>query len=83
MTLRMGRSLELLDDGSLVLHLMVDVGPNGVMATDFNWNPTASSAPVGTVEAEQMLQDGVRGLTDALREGIGVFVDQLPGDGQT
>ncbi len=83
MTLRMGRSLELLDDGSLVLHLMVDVGPDGVMATNFNWHPSACSAPVGTVEAEQMLEDGVRGLTDALREGIGVFVDQLPGDGQT
>lgn len=78
MTLRMSRSLELLDDGRLVLHLMVDVGPDGVMATNYNWHRPVTSAPVGTVEAEQMLQHGVRELTDALREGIEVFVDQMP-----
>lgn len=82
MTLRMGRSLELLDDGSLILHLMVHVGPDGVMATNYDWHPSICSAPVGTVEAERMLQDGVRELTDALRDGIRVFVDQLPGDEQ-
>ena len=66
MTLRMSRSLELLDDGTLLLHLMVHVGPEGVMATNFNWHRPVASAPVGTVEAEQMLEDGVRELTDAV-----------------
>lgn len=78
MTLRMSRSLELLDDGRLVLHLMVDVGPDGVMATNYNWHRPVTSAPVGTVQAEEMLEHGVRELTDALREGIEVFVDQIP-----
>lgn len=78
LTLRMSRSLELLDDGSLVLHLMVDVGPDGVMATNFNWHPPAASAPVGTVEAHQMLEHGARELAAAVREGIEVLVDQLP-----
>lgn len=78
MTLRMSRSLELFDDGSLLLHLMVHVGPDGVMATHYNWHRPVASAPVGTVEAEQMLEDGVRELADALRDGIEVFVDQLP-----
>lgn len=36
-TLRMGRSLELRRDGVLLLHLMIHVGPEGVMGTDFNW----------------------------------------------
>lgn len=78
MTLRMSRSLELLNDGSLLLHLMVHVGPDGVMATNYNWHRPVASSPVGTVEAAQMLEDGVRELADAVRDGIEVFVDQLP-----
>lgn len=81
MTLRMGRSLELLDDGSLVLHLMVHVGHEGVMGTNFIWQlPVGSirSAPVGSVEAEQMLDDGVRALAEAVKQGIDVFVEELP-----
>ena len=78
MTLRMGRSLELMDDGTLNLHLMVDVGPDGVMTTMFNWHRPMASAMVGTVEAEQMLDDGVRELVEQLQRGIEVFVDQLP-----
>jgi hypothetical protein len=77
-TLRMSRSLAQLSDGSLVLHLMVHVGPDGMMGSDYSWHPPAASSPVGSLEAEQMLQDGVRDLGDALREGIEVLVDQLP-----
>ena len=78
MTLRMSRSLELVDDGSLLLHLMVHVGPEGVMGTDYNWHRPVASAPVSTVEAERMLEDGVLALTDALKDGIAVLVDKLP-----
>jgi serine/threonine protein kinase len=77
-TLRMGRSLELRRDGVLLLHLMIHVGPEGVMGTDFDWRPKASSAPVGSIQSEQMLSDGVRDLTAALQEAIDVFVDRLP-----
>jgi serine/threonine protein kinase len=55
-TLRMSRSLELLDDGTLLLHLMIHVGPEGVMGTNFNWHREVSSAPVGSIEAEKMLE---------------------------
>ena len=78
MTLRMGRSLELMEDGTLNLHLMVNVGPDGVIATMFDWRRPMASAMVGTVEAEQMLDDGVRELVEQLQRGIDVFVDQLP-----
>jgi len=78
LTLRMSRSLELVDDGSLLLHLMVDVGPEGVMGTDYNWHRPVASAPVGTVEAERMLEAGAQELRDALKEGVGVLVDKLP-----
>jgi hypothetical protein len=72
-----------MEDGTLRLHLMVHVGPDGVMATMFNWNRPMSSAMVGTVEAEQMLEEGVRELVTALQQGIDVFVDQLPGSHST
>ena len=78
MTLRMARSLELMEDGDLRLHLMVDVGPDGVMATMFNWHRPMASAMVGTVKAEQMLDDGVRELVEQLQRAIDVIVDQLP-----
>jgi serine/threonine protein kinase len=76
--LKMGRSVELFNDGDLQLRLMVHVGPQGVMGTDFDWVLDDRSAPVGSVEAEKMLDDGVRELTDALKRGVEVFVDNLP-----
>lgn len=60
MTLKMSRSLELFDDGALVPHLMVDVGLEGVMQTSFNWHRPLASAPMGSVEAERILEEGVR-----------------------
>lgn len=78
MTLRMGRSLELMEDGMLNLHLMVDVGPDGVMTTMFNWHRPMASAMAGTVQAETMLDDGVRELVEQLQRGIDVFVDKVP-----
>jgi serine/threonine protein kinase len=76
--LKMGRSLELFNDGDLQLRLMVHVGPQGVMGTDFDWMLEERSAPAGSVEAEKMLDDGVRELSDALKRGVEVFVDKLP-----
>lgn len=77
-TLRMGRCLELFDDGTLRLLLMVHVGPEGVMGTHFDSQLEIRSAPVGSVEAEKMLEDGVRDLSSALKAGIEVFVDKQP-----
>ncbi|MDQ3879349.1 MAG: protein kinase [Actinomycetota bacterium] len=79
-SLRMGRSLELRDDGVLLLHLMVDVGLEGVMSTFFHWQSDEHSAPAGSIEAEKMLELGVAELSDALRQGIDVFVENVPDD---
>lgn len=77
-TLRMGRCLELFEDGTLHLLLMVHVGPEGVMGTYFDSQLENRSAPVGSVEAERMLEDGVEDLSSALRKGIDVFVENQP-----
>jgi serine/threonine protein kinase len=76
--LRMARSVELFDDGLIQLRLMVNVGPQGVMGTDFDWTSGETSAPLGSVEAEKMLEDGIRELTEALKRGVEVFVEKLP-----
>ncbi len=76
--LRMGRSVELFDDGVIQLRLMVHVGPQGVMGTYFDWSLGEMSAPAGSVEAEKMLEDGIGELTEALKQGVEVFVEKLP-----
>jgi serine/threonine protein kinase len=77
-TLRMSRCLELFDDGTLRLLLMVFVGPEGVMGTYFDSQLEVRSAPVGSVEAEKMLEDGISDLSEALKTGIDVFVEKQP-----
>jgi len=36
------------------------------------------SAPVGSVEAEKLLETGVSELSAALKQGIDIFVENLP-----
>ena len=79
--LRMSRSLELRDDGLILLHLLVLVAPQRTMGNYFAWESGERSAPVGSVEAEKMLEDAVNELSDALREGVDVFVQHVPAAG--
>ncbi len=48
------------------------------MGSYFDWQSGDRSAPVGSAEAEKMLEDAVRELSDALRQGIDVFIEHLP-----
>jgi hypothetical protein len=74
----MGRSIELRDDGLILLHLMVDIGLEGVMETFYHWEMDARSALAGSIEAEKMLEAGVDELSAALKQGIDVFVEHVP-----
>lgn len=76
--LKTARCLELDAAGILVLHLLVEVGGR-YGSDDFRWQPEPGTAPVGTMQAERMLSDGVNELANALAEGIDVFVEQAPG----
>lgn len=78
-TLRMSRCLELSDDGLLLLHMLVLVAPRRTMGNYFSWEPGERSAPVGSVEAEKMLEDSVRELTDALSKAVDVFIEHVQG----
>jgi Protein kinase domain len=79
-TLRMSRSVELFSDGDLVVRLWVHVGLEKVMASIFDWQSPDLSAPVGSVEMEKMLQDGVTELAQGLKQGVEAFVEHLPTD---
>jgi serine/threonine protein kinase len=78
-TLRLSRSLELLDNGLIGLNLLVLVSPKATMGNYFTWESGDRTAAVGSIEAEKLLEDAVRELTEALRQGIDVFVEHLPG----
>jgi serine/threonine protein kinase len=76
-TLRLSRSLELLDNGLIVLNLLVLVSPKATMGNYFTWQSGDRSAAVGSIEAEQVLEDALGELSDALKQGIDVF-ERLP-----
>ena len=77
-TLRLSRSLELLDNGLIVLNLLVLVSPKATMGNYFTWESGDRTAAVGSIEAEKLLEDAVRELTEALKQGIDVFIEHLP-----
>ena len=77
-TLRLSRSLELLDNGLIVLNLLVLVSPKATMGNYFAWESGDRTATVGSIEAEKLLEDAVSELTEALKQGIDVFVEHLP-----
>ncbi|MEP7022594.1 MAG: hypothetical protein ABJB47_02025 [Actinomycetota bacterium] len=77
----MSRSLELREDGLLLLHLLIMVALQKAMGSDFDWASGERSVPVGTVEAEKMLEDAVTETSDALRVAVDVFVERAPPTG--
>jgi serine/threonine protein kinase len=79
-SLRMSRSVELFSDGNFVLRLWVFIGPQKVMGSFFNWQSPDMSAPVGSVEMEKVLQDGIAELSQNLKQGVDVLVEKLPAD---
>ena len=78
--LRMSRSVELFSDGDLLLRLWVLVGRMKGMGSFFNWQSPDMSAPVGSIEMENLLQDGIAQLSENLKQGVDVFVEHLPAD---
>ena len=74
-TLRMGRSVELAHDGELTVRTLIAVGYPTLGGDNHLWQSQPSSAPVGTLEAERLLQDVVDELKDQLSLGLEIFVN--------
>jgi serine/threonine protein kinase len=76
--LRMGRSVELFDDGTIILCQLVFVGPEGVMGNIYSSNLPEHSAPVGTTEAEKMIELSAQELASVLKIGVEALINSLP-----
>lgn len=76
--LRIGRSLELTDSGLIRLHLYVDVGFKGLSGSDFHWKPPPAESPVGSVDTERHLVDGVNQAASVLVKAAPIFVENAP-----
>jgi serine/threonine protein kinase len=82
-SLRIGRGIEVADDGDLILHAFVDVGNPGTSRTDYHWTlHPPLSAPAGSVAAERALEQMAEDIRAKTREAFEVFLRHLsPGAG--
>jgi serine/threonine protein kinase len=78
-SLRMGRGLELTGDGALIFRALIDISYPSLGGSDFFWQSGEREAPVGTIEADRMLQDAVMEVEQQLEKAVAVFVDKAPG----
>lgn len=80
-TLRVGRGIEVTDDGTLIFRAFVDVGYPTLGGTDFIWQSNERRAPAGTIEAERMLEDGVAELAPQVQAALKAFEDGVARSG--
>lgn len=76
--LRLGRSVELTAEGELIFRSYVDVGNPREMGDRFHWHSDACKAPVGSIEADNMLQEAIAKTGRKLTEGLEAFIENLP-----
>jgi serine/threonine protein kinase len=73
-----GRGIDLTVDGTLVFRAFVFVGHDTIGGSAYSWESEPREAPVGSVESERVLEEGVAALAEQLRQGLSVFVANLP-----
>jgi serine/threonine protein kinase len=74
--LRMGRGVELIEDGQLIIRTMVDLGLDGVMQSDMHWMGDERIVPVGSIQQEAALQEAVTELGVKLREALEILAGE-------
>ena len=78
LSLKFARTVELSEDGELIVHLAVWVGYEHVNGLPFRWLPDAWVAPIASVEAENEMRAAVAEAAVRLSEAAAVFTDGLP-----
>lgn len=71
--LRMGRGVELIEDGQVVIRTMIDLGLDGVMQSDMHWMSDERVVPAGSIQQEAALQEAVAELGVKLREALEIL----------
>jgi Protein kinase domain len=74
--LRVGRGVELIEGGQLIVRTMIDLGLDGVMQTDMHWMSDERSVRVGSIQQEAALQEAVTELGVKLREALQMLAAQ-------
>jgi hypothetical protein len=77
-SLRMGRCLYVLPDGTIHLRWMLLVGMERMMGSNFSKQSDDYSAPVGSVQQDEMIGKFMTDLGDHLSQAVKAFVDALP-----
>lgn len=77
-SLRMARSLTVLPDGNIHLRWLLLVGLDGVMGSDFSAQGEDFSAPVGSVQEQEMIERFAAELGANLPKAVQAFVHALP-----
>lgn len=77
--LRMGRGVELIEGGQLIIRTMIDLGLDGVMQSDMAWNSEERTVAVGSVQQEAVLQEAVGELGGKLREAMQILAESASG----
>lgn len=78
-SLRMARAVILLPDGTLRLRWLLLVGTDGIIGTTFSDRDAGEfSAPVGSVQQDEMIEQFVAQLGARLRVATKAFADALP-----
>lgn len=77
--LRMGRGVELIEDGQLVIRTMVDLGLDGVMQSDMHWISDERIVAVGSIQQEAALQEAASELGAKLQEALEILVGEPSG----
>lgn len=72
--LRMGRGIELIEDGTVTVRAMVDLGLDGVMHNDIHW-VDERQAPVGSTQQELVLREVTAALAEQLKVGLRTFAE--------
>ena len=75
----MGRDVELIEDGQLIIRTMIDLGLDGVMQSDMHWMSDERIVPVGSIQQEAALQEAVTESGAKLREALEILAAEPSG----
>jgi len=75
--LRIGRAIELTDDGELIIRVAIDVSHPRMGGTTYSWHSTGSDAPVGSIESARQMELVVEETQEKLKEAVTAFSDHF------
>lgn len=73
--LRMGRGIELIEEGSVVIRALLNIGLEEMDGSDQHWLAPERVVPAGTTEQEVALREVTIELAEQLRQAMRIFAD--------